>query len=395
MSVFKATFSIMKKNLGTLVLALAISLGISFAYSSSFSTDSKETELAKMNVVIFNKDQGSIAKQLENYLNETMNVVSLKDTQETIDDALFFGKVDYVLTIPKTFSHSLNQGQLSDLMIQVKPDNFSQVYVDSVINNYLSTYQFYQETFPEKSETDLIKLTTKNVKTAGKINFDSSFNQLKKNRASSKVFGVLAYTMFMTIFSAITLVSLAFNRKEIKQRNNCSPFSKRKFSRQQFLVQFGFCLIIWVLFVSLVLFVTKSSFDYYTFYFILNTLLLFILAVSFSNLIGGIIGNPDMVSGINNVFILGSAFVSGIFVPAEILPDIVTKIASFTPSYWYMRNCTLIGNTSQFNNDFRTSFLFNSLILIIFAFIFFLLAMITRKEQLNLKLALKKTTTEN
>lgn len=395
MSVFKATFSIMKKNLGTMILALAISLGISFAYSSSFSIDSKETELDKMTVVIFNKDQGNTAKQLESYLKETMNVVSLKDTQETIDDALFFGKVDYVLTIPNTFSQSLRQGQLSDLVIQVKPDSFSQVYVDSIINNYLSTYQFYQEAFPEKSETDLIHLTTQNVKTAGKINFDSSFNQLKKNRASSKVFGVLAYTMFMSIFSAITLVSLAFNRKEIKQRNNCSPLSKRTFSRQQFLVQFGFCLVIWALFVCLVLLVTKSSFDQYAFYFILNTLLLFIVAVSFSNLIGGIISNPDMISGINNVFILGSAFVSGVFVPAEILPDIVTKVASFTPSYWYMRSCTLIGNTSQFNTDFHTRFQFNSLILIIFAFIFFLLAMITRKEQINLTFSLRKPTPEN
>lgn len=395
MSVFKATFSIMKKNLGTMILALAISLGISFAYSSSFSIDSKETELDKMTVVIFNKDQGNTTKQLESYLKETMNVVSLKDTQETIDDALFFGKVDYVLTIPNTFSQSLRQGQLSDLVIQVKPDSFNQVYVDSIINNYLSTYQFYQEAFPEKSETDLIHLTTQNVKTAGKINFDSSFNQLKKNRASSKVFGVLAYTMFMSIFSAITLVSLAFNRKEIKQRNNCSPLSKRTFSRQQFLVQFGFCLVIWALFVCLVLLVTKSSFDQYAFYFILNTLLLFIVAVSFSNLIGGIISNPDMISGINNVFILGSAFVSGVFVPAEILPDIVTKVASFTPSYWYMRSCTLIGNTSQFNTDFHTRFQFNSLILIIFAFIFFLLAMITRKEQINLTFSLRKPTPEN
>ncbi|WP_206912247.1 ABC-2 type transport system permease [Enterococcus sp. DIV0840] len=390
MSVFKATLGILKKNLGTLILALAISLGISFAYSGSYSPKSNATELEKMNVVIFNTDHGNTAKQLETYLKQTMNVVSLKDTQEKIDDALFFGKVDYVLTIPDSFSQTIKQNQRPKLTIQVKPDSFNQVYIDSIINNYLSTYQFYQEAFPGKTEAEIANLTTTNLAKVGQINFDSSYNQSKKNKATGKVFGVLAYTMFMTIFSAITLVSLAFNPKEIKLRNDCSPLSKRSFSRQQFIVQLGFCLALWAVFVCLILLVTKSNIDRYSAYFILNTLLLFIVAVSFSNLIGGIISNPDMVSGINNVFILGSAFVSGVFVPVEILPDIVTKVASFTPTYWYMRNCTLIGNTVQFNNDFSTKFQFNSLILLIFAVIFFLLAMLTRTEHGGLKFSFSK-----
>ncbi|WP_170922921.1 ABC-2 type transport system permease [Enterococcus sp. 7F3_DIV0205] len=391
MSVFKATLGILKKNLGTLILALAISLGISFAYSGS---NPAATELEKLNVVIFNKDDGNTAKQLETYLKQTMNVVSLENTQETIDDALFFGKVNYVLTIPSSLSQEIKLGKQPNLTIQVKPDSFNQVYIDSIINNYLSTYQFYREAFPEKTDTEIGHLTTKNVATSGKIHFASSYDQSKKNTATGKVFGVLAYTMFMTIFSSISLVSLAFNRKEIKHRNYCSPLSKRTFSRQQFIIQIGFCLVFWLVFVSLVLFVTKSRFDQHSAYFILNTFLLFLVAVSFSNLVGSIINNPDMVSGINNVFILGSAFVSGVFVPAEILPDIVTKVASFTPSYWYMRNCTLIGNTSQFNSEFSTKFQFNTIILLIFSFIFFLLTMLVRKEHGGLKFSLVKPAIE-
>lgn len=392
MSVFKATLSILKKNLGTLILALAISLGISFAHPSSTSTTA---DLEKMTVAIFNKDHGDTANQLEAYLKQTMNVVSLKDTQEKIDDALFFGKVDYVLTIPPSFSQSMKQQQQPNLTIQVKPDSFNQVYIDSIINNYLSTYQFYQEAFPDKAEPEIIKLTTANLATTGHINFASSYDQSKKNTAIGKIFGVLSYTLFMTIFSTITLVSLGFNRKEIKLRNSCSPVSKQTFSRQQFIVQLGFCLVLWPIFVVLIFLVTKSSFDQYSAYFLLNTLLLFIVAVSFSNLIGGIISNSDMISGINNVFILGSAFVSGVFVPAEILPDIVTKVASFTPTYWYMRNCTLIGNTIEFNHDFSTKFQFNTLILLIFALIFFLLTLLTRKEHVALTFTFKKPTIEN
>ncbi|MBP2097878.1 ABC transporter permease [Enterococcus rivorum] len=391
MSVFKASFNILKRNLNPFILTLAISIGISFAYSTSSSTPSENVELDKMTIAIFNEDKGSDSQGLTKYLKKTMHVVPLKKQQAAIDDAIFFEKVDYVLTIPKNFSEMIEQNKQPDLTTQTKPNSFNKAYVDSIINTYLTTFQFYREAFPEKSSQEIVQLTTDNVKTKGKIKFDSSFALIKANRSAGKVFSVLAYTMFASIFSLITLINLSFNKPEIKRRNSCSPISNRKFSRQQFLVGFLFSIVVWGVFVSFAKLFSNIRFDQHGIYFILNTFLLLLVALSFSVFISGLISNMDMVSGINNVFILGSAFISGIFVPTEILPDIVTKVAAFTPSYWYAKNCSLIGKTVHFDANFSADFQFNALILLVFALLFFLLAMVTRRDRGGLKISFAKT----
>jgi ABC-2 type transport system permease protein len=389
MSVFKATFAIFKKNSATLILSLAISVFISFTYSVSYGKPAEQ--LTKPTIAVFNRDHGALAQHLETYLAKSLTVVSIKDTQESVDDALFFKKVDSVVTIPASFSEKIEQRKRANLPVRVSPDSFSQVYIDSLLNNFLSTYQFYQSAFPAKTGTELMALTQKNLQTKGTVHFDSSYLQLKRQESAGRVFGVLSYTLFMTIFGTITLASLAFNRKEIKTRNSCSPISKRMFAIQHLGIQLILCLAIWGIFVSVVLLTSKSAFGKTTLYFILNTVLLFLISVSFSIFIGRIVSNSNMITGINNVFILGSAFISGVFVQADILPEMVTKAASFTPTYWYMKNCTLIGKTLQFNQAFLNEFLFNSFILLLFTGIFLLLTLLTNKERAAFHFSLKKS----
>lgn len=395
MSVFKASFNILKRNLNPFILTLTISIVISFAYSTSTTTPTENVELDKMTIAIFNEDQGSDSKALTEYLTKTMKVVPIKKQQAAIDDAIFFGKVDYVLTIPKNFSDRIQQNQQPNLTTQTKPDSFNKAYVDSIVNTYLTTFQFYNEAFPEKNSQEIVQLTNNNVKIKGEINFDASFALIKSNISAGRVFSILAYTMFASIFSLITLINLSFNRAEIKRRNSCSPVSSRKFSRQQLLIGFLFSIVVWFVFVAFATLFSNIRFNQYGLYFMLNAFLLLLVALSFSVFVSGIISNMDMVSGINNVFILGSAFISGIFVPAEILPDIVTKVAAFTPSYWYSQNCVLIGKTVHFDAQFVADFQFNALILLVFAILFFLLAMLTKQERGGLKFSFDKNVLEN
>lgn len=387
MPVFKASFHILKRNLKTFLLTLAISIGISYAYSSSSTASTENGSLDKMTIAIFNEDQGSESKALTTYLAKTMTIEPLKKQQQAIDDALFFEKVDYVVTIPTNFSEMIQQNKQPKLVTQAKPISFNKTYVDSIINHYLTTWQFYKEAFPDKSNQAIIKLTNTNVATKGPIDFDSSFAALEANRSAGIVFSILAYTMFASIFSLIMLINLSFNRIDIKRRNRCSPVSSRKFSRQQFIIGFLFSFIVWFVFVAFALFFSTIGFGQHGFYFLLNTFLLLLVALSFAVFISGVVTNMDMVSGINNVFILGSAFISGVFVPAEILPDIVTKVAAFTPSYWYNQNCVLIGQSVDFNAQFLADFRFNTSILIVFTVLFFLLAMLTKRERGGLKIS--------
>ncbi len=90
--------------------------------------------------------------------------------------------------------------------------------------------------------------------------------------------------------------------------------------------------------------------------------------------------NSEAIGGISNIFITGSCFVGGVFVSANFLPDIVNKIAAFTPTYWFVQNNTLISETLTYNQAFTESFWFNGFVLVAFAAVFSMLQFILGRE---------------
>lgn len=70
-------------------------------------------------------------------------------------------------------------------------------------------------------------------------------------------------------------------------------------------------------------------------YYLLNTFLMMIVALSLSYLLGLFIKNSNMLSGISNIVSLGMCFLSGVFVPMSVMDKKVLKIAQFLPTYWY------------------------------------------------------------
>ena len=70
-------------------------------------------------------------------------------------------------------------------------------------------------------------------------------------------------------------------------------------------------------------------------YYLLNTFLMMIVALSLSYLLGLFVKNSNMLNGISNIVSLGMCFLSGVFVPMSVMDKKVLKIAQFLPVYWY------------------------------------------------------------
>ncbi len=109
----------------------------------------------------------------------------------------------------------------------------------------------------------------------------------------------------------------------------------------------------------MVLLVIRTSWDTAAWYHILNTFLFLLPVISFSACVTSLVKNSEAIGGISNIFITGSCFIGGVFVSANFLPDIVNKIAAFTPTYWFVQNNTLISETLTYNQAFTESFWFN------------------------------------
>ncbi|MBV7390755.1 ABC transporter permease [Enterococcus alishanensis] len=391
MTIYNAIIQIIKKNKGVLLLGLLITVVITFFYAGQLKEE--QSDLTGAKIVILNQDNSEISQSLVTQLTQRNQQIQLKDTsQKGLDDALYFERVDYILTIPKNFGSDLWAGKKVTVDSQTKPGTFSKTLVDSNINSFLNTFETYRSQMAGSDQADILALTNDTLVQKGTVKFDQTYQQKKRQGLVGNIFNLLAYGLFSTIFSGYAVINLAFNRKEIRDRNSCSPISRRKLSRRISTASLVYSMVCFLIFMVYMVIVTESGWDVITGYFILNSLIFLSVMVSFSILVTSIMKNSESIAGINNVFIMGSCFIGGIFVPSEILPDFVSKIAAFTPTYWFAQNNLLLGKTVVFNQAFKEQFLQQSLILCAFTAVFLVIHLISMKEKGGLKIFGKKST---
>ena len=104
--------------------------------------------------------------------------------------------------------------------------------------------------------------------------------------------------------------------------------------------------------------------------YIINSFIFTLCAVTIAFLIGNLIKNKDAVNGIVNVIALGSSFLCGAFVPVEILPDSVLKIAHILPSYWYIKTNEMVKTLEEFNFETLKPIVINMGVIVLFSILF-------------------------
>jgi ABC-2 type transport system permease protein len=78
---------------------------------------------------------------------------------------------------------------------------------------------------------------------------------------------------------------------------------------------------------------------------------------------------------------LGFCFISGVFVPQQFLGSSVLEIASFTPSYWFVKANNQIAELTQFDFAYVEPIVSGMLIQVGFALAFFTVALVIGKKK--------------
>lgn len=387
MQVFKTFFTIVKKNKTSFILAIAINLGITFAYvMTNQSENNNNFKAEKSKIAVINKDTGAVGKQLEDYLKEQTTIVSIDTSEKGQQDALFFKEVMYILTIPTDFSEKLANGEVPKLPTKSVPNSQADFQASALTNQYINKVAFYTKNFPEKNEKEILAMVATNLANKAEITFEANQTTADTKDMSARIFNLLAYGLFMTILSSIGLVSISMNRKDIKDRNNCSPLSERKRSYFFSLAVVIFSILSWIIFVGISIVLSKSSLSApMTQLMLLNSIAFLLTMVSLSVVVSYFVTTTEMIAGLNNILILGTCFISGAFVPQEFLSEPVLKIASFFPTYWFITNNNLLASVEVYSTKTLKEFYFNIGILVLFSLVFTLISFIIRRESGGLK----------
>ena len=107
---------------------------------------------------------------------------------------------------------------------------------------------------------------------------------------------------------------------------------------------------------------------------IVNMLAFTICALTIAFTITSLINNKNAINGIIQVVALGSSFLCGSFVPMEMLPNSVIKIAHMMPSYYYIKNNEIIKTVDVFTIASTKPIVINILVILLFAFLFIMLS---------------------
>jgi ABC-2 type transport system permease protein len=145
------------------------------------------------------------------------------------------------------------------------------------------------------------------------------------------------------------MIMFSFNGVDIRRRLTASPLSYRKMNFQLILANIIFVIGYLALFVAAGFVLNKSRIINVNLLFTwLNTFVFSISVLSISYLTAITVKSRKAIGAISTGISLGMAFMSGIFVPQQYLGASVLRVASFTPSYWFVKaNDSLVNITSS------------------------------------------------
>lgn len=174
----------------------------------------------------------------------------------------------------------------------------------------------------------------------------------------------------------------SFKSENISKRTAVSSMSMTRLNRQLLLSNSLFAVALWLIYVLLSFAVAGETMtSAHGAVFIVNSIIFTVCALTIAFLIGNIVTNKNAINGIVNVVALGSAFLCGAFVPPEWLPDTVLKIAHVLPSYWFINTNQLLKETETINAESLKPVIFNMVMLLVFALIFTVTAVIASKNK--------------
>ena len=370
MSIFKAFLKVLKSCKGTIILYSVILIFFAaFNMKAGDNTSNFVAERPDVFIQNYDKMEG-ITESLVHYLEGNANIVPLKDSENAIKDAIFYRDVNYIITIPENFRQDFLEHKNPTIEVQGTGDylaSLSEMYLEK----YLKFANIYRDTF--SSEEELIKNIEKtldkktNIQVTSKLDTDHLAEVA--NYYNFANYSILAGCVFV-----ICMVLFSFGREEIRKRAIISSMNYKRYNRKLLLSNALFACLLWAFYVlvSFVLF-GSSIFTTHILFYMLNSFIFTLCALSIAFLIGNLVHNREAINGIVNVVALGSSFLCGAFVPVEYLPDFVLNIAHLLPSYWYINTNESLKTMEVFNFESLRPILINMGVLLLFILLFIML----------------------
>ena len=373
----KVVLKIVKKALPSVSAYFVIFFGLTIIMSFFSGKDQEKMyQATELTIYAEDKDASVLSKALLAYL-EQENEVETEYDEELLSELIFTGMIDYVVYVEDGFEEAFLAGEKGGIeRLSIKPN---MAFVDQKIElffQYVRAELAMGKTM-EEACTSVLKNTEHRAVTEVLSGRDAM-----STRQGYFFFTFLAYVMPCILIMILGPVMHAFYRKDIKMRTDCGKVSVRKQNVEMVKGIVMVAILVWALFMGLGAIIYHRDFTAAEYLLgTLNSFTILLFSIAVSVLFGVLLPSVDALNGASNILGLGMSFFSGVFVPAELLPDYVNIIGEFLPAGWYMKNVRLLNIENAATTHF-TEFLVNCGIVTTFAVaVFFVFLVVVKRRK--------------
>ncbi|MBP5298893.1 MAG: ABC transporter permease [Lachnospiraceae bacterium] len=359
MSVFKTFFSITKSNAIAIMVYLGVALAMCVALSLSSGGGSYNFESVKVNVAVVDEDESEVSKALVSYLKENENFVETPEDKDLLQDALFFGDIQYLLTIPAGFEEAVEKDEDVKLSSTSSPNSYNGAFVDMKIEGFINAFRSYKALGIENTEA--LSKAAENLSKEAATETYVPDNAEKSSDSFKYFFYFAGYGIMTVLIHCIASIMVVFNKPDMIKRMNCSALSVKK---RNFYIVAGNLIIMFVAFLLFVGIVTGFNFDELRGnaiapYLFMNLLMFALFCMALGYFVGTFAKHDGHIAIFSVSFSMILSFLGGIFVPAEFFTKGMQVFSKFIPTTWYTSNIDMLFGLKKMTGDMLPDFLRN------------------------------------
>ena len=375
MTTYRAFLRVLLKNIGVIIVYTVI-LIVCMIGNTQNSKSTVDFTASRPDVTVYDKDESVLSKKLMNYISDRADIVEL-DTEEKLNDALYYDGTDYVIYVDRGFGEQISRGEMPVMTVKSE-GNYSAFLSETILSRFLKVAQAYapatQEEIAGKLD-DALSHETK-VEMTSKLDVTALGN-------AERFYNFMNYAILAGLVFAVAYSTAAFKRKMVRKRMAVSSTDYKKINRQLIIGNLAIALVLVAFYVALsFLMVGDIMLSTNGALFVANAAVLSLFAVSFAFLLTNLLSNNNAILAIVNVVSIGSCFVCGVFVPASWMPEFVRNLGRALPSYYYVENNLEISQMAEFNFETLKPVLINAAIILgITAIVIILNNIVVRRKQ--------------
>lgn len=378
MTVFRTFLKVLNRCKVPIIMYTAFLIGFG-GLNMQTSNTSVDFTATKPDVVIINNDENiGLTKNLIDYITDNSNIVDIKMDEDSINDAIFYREVNYVIYIPKNYRNDVLAHKNPEIQIKSSGD-YNASLAEMLLEKYVGVMNTYLDISDD--ENTLLQNINNTLENTVKVEMTSKLDTSSLAKASF-YYNFLNYSMLAGAIYVICLILNVFHEEKIKKRIIISSMDYKRHNKFLLLSNMLFAILLWIFYVGISVFLCGNvMFTFHGFILILNSFLFTCCSVTIAFLISTLIENKEAINGIVNVVALGSSFLCGAFVPVEFLPDGVLSFAHILPSYWYIHTNELLEKMEVINFETLGPILVNMIVIIVFSIIFIILTNLISKRK--------------